>query len=402
MVITYKGDGIKARIVAKGFQEVQPIISDSPTVAKSAFRMILSLASTYNWKITTTDIKSAFLQGRELDRDVFLKPAKEAEVAVKVWKLKRCLYGLNDGPRQFYLSVVEFLKDLRCHISTVDPSVFFYRNLGGLDGVIVTHVDDFLHAGNDTFDKEIMQKLKNRFTPGKVDQDSFDYVGFRINQDDRGITIDMNKYVKDAANVSPIAPAEPDRQLTNSESSLYRSLVGKLNWIVQGSRPDKAFDVIELSTRFNCATSLDLSRVKKVLLKLREHESVIKFNRMNSDRSILIFTDAAHTNLSDGISSTSGLAVFIADKSGNMSPLSWRSNKIRRVVRSALAAETLALQESIEAALYVRHMMCEILGIHAKMIPIHSYIDSRSLLEALRSTKLVDDRRLRIDIGAIK
>ena len=123
-----------------------------------------------------------------------------------------------------------------------------------------------------------------------------------------------------------------------------------------------------------------------MLLKHREHESVIKFNRMNSDRSILIFTDAAHANLLDGISNTSGLAVFIADKSGNMSPLSWRSNKIIWVVRSTLAADTLALQEGIKEALYVRHMKCEILGIHAKIIPIHSYIDSRSLLEALRST----------------
>ena len=84
-----------------------------------------------------------------------------------------------------------------------------------------------------------MQKLKNRFTLGKVDQDNFDYVGFRINQDDRGITIDMNKYVKDAADASPITPAIPDRQLTKSESSLYRSLVGKLSWIVQGSISDK-------------------------------------------------------------------------------------------------------------------------------------------------------------------
>ena len=36
-VVTYKGDGIKARIVARGFQERQCVPSDSPTVAKTAF-----------------------------------------------------------------------------------------------------------------------------------------------------------------------------------------------------------------------------------------------------------------------------------------------------------------------------------------------------------------------------
>merc|ERR1712237_114608 len=107
--------------------------------------------------------------------------------------------------------------------------------------------------------------------------------------------------------------------------------------VVQGTRPDKAFDVIELSTRFNCATSSDLNRAKKVLLKLREHNSFIRYNKLFGSLSVLLFTDAAHANLEDKISSTSGLLVFIADEYGIISPLSWRSNKIRRAVRSTLA-----------------------------------------------------------------
>ena len=401
-VITYKNDGIKARIVAKGFQESQPIISDSPTVAKSAFRLVLYLAASHNWTITTTDIKSAFLQGRELDRDVFLRPPKEANAAGKVWKLKRCLYGLNDGARQFYLSVVQHLKHLGCTMSSVDPSVFYFRYSGTLAGVIVTHVDDFLHAGNDIFEQEVMQKVRARFTPGKVDASHFKYIGFNVNQDHQGITIDMNQYVKTASEVEPISPAEPVRKLSGQEPSIYRSLVGKLNWIVQGTRPDKAFEVVELSTRFNNATTQDLATVKKVLVKLKEHESCIRYNVLGDSVSLLVYTDAAHANLPDGISSTGGLIVFIADSSGNMSPLSWRSNKCKRVVKSSLAAEALALELGIAEALYIRHMMREILHFSAEQLQIHAYIDSKSLLEALRSTKLVDDRRLRIDIGAMK
>ncbi|KAK7071512.1 hypothetical protein SK128_001342 [Halocaridina rubra] len=39
-------------------------------------------------------------------RVVYVKPPKEADVGEGVvWRLKRCLYGLSDASRQFYLSV---------------------------------------------------------------------------------------------------------------------------------------------------------------------------------------------------------------------------------------------------------------------------------------------------------
>ena len=55
--------------------------------------------------VKTADIKSAFLQEKVLDRDVFLTPPKEAGVAKgRIWKLVRCLYGfnVNDASRQFF------------------------------------------------------------------------------------------------------------------------------------------------------------------------------------------------------------------------------------------------------------------------------------------------------------
>ena len=52
----------------------------------------------------TTDLRSAFLQGKELRRDVYIKPPKESESDEGVeWKLKHGLYGPKDGARQFYI-----------------------------------------------------------------------------------------------------------------------------------------------------------------------------------------------------------------------------------------------------------------------------------------------------------
>ena len=44
------------------------------------------------------DIKSAFLQGKSIQRDVFIKPPKEANTN-KLWKLKTTVYGLCEKKR---------------------------------------------------------------------------------------------------------------------------------------------------------------------------------------------------------------------------------------------------------------------------------------------------------------
>ena len=58
----------------------------------------------------TTDIKSAFLQGKELDCEVYHRPPVESHTPSNItWKLKHGLYGLKDGARQFFISVKEEL-----------------------------------------------------------------------------------------------------------------------------------------------------------------------------------------------------------------------------------------------------------------------------------------------------
>ena len=103
----------------------------------------------------TTDIKYAFLQGKELRRDVYIKPPKESDTDNGVvWKLKHRLYGLKDGAKQFYISIKEELLKLGCKISEMDPAMFFLHKGDKLSGIVCCHVDDFLHAGDEHFEKK--------------------------------------------------------------------------------------------------------------------------------------------------------------------------------------------------------------------------------------------------------
>ena len=49
-----------------------------------------------------------------------------------------------------------------------------------------------------------------------------------------------------------------------------------------------------------------------------------------------------------------------------------------------------------------KHSKKDLLGATLDNLPIVAYVDNKSLVEAVQSTKLVDDKRLRLDIGAVK
>jgi hypothetical protein len=81
MLYTYKDLGggkrkAKARLVAQGFQDPDKdsLTCAAPTAHKSTFRLVLAICATEQWAPRSIDIKTAFLQGMPITRDVFLRP----------------------------------------------------------------------------------------------------------------------------------------------------------------------------------------------------------------------------------------------------------------------------------------------------------------------------------------
>ena len=112
-----------------------------------------------------------------------------------------------------------------------------------------------------------------------------------------------------------------------------------------------------------------------------------------------MFSDASWGNLPDKVSSARGHLVFLS-VGENVCPLSWISNKVRRKVSSTLSAETIALNDAV----YLKHLISEIYhdNVRESKISILAYIDNKSLDESLRSTKQVQEKRLRIDIAEVQ
>ena len=90
--------------------------------------------------------------------------------------------------------------------------------------------------------------------------------------------------------------------------------------------------------------------------------------------------------------------MFLCDESNNSFLLSWNSTRIKSVVRSPLAAETLSLVDGCETALYLSDLVRSVSVLGEDSCPgIISITDNKSLFDAVHSY-----RRLRLDISAVR
>ena len=405
-VLTEKGQEIRARLTAKGFQEEGDFPTDSPTVQKHSIRLLLAIAVQNKWDISTTDISSAFLQGNKLDREVLIRPPKESNLQGKLWRLNKCLYGLKDASRKWYFKVVDKLNEAGFQRSFSDKGVFFLIKDNKLIGFVALHVDDFLHAGNDYFNKVVIPKVLAIFKVGKSESRDFLYTGIRIKQDDKSIKVDQEKYIKNVQIPSLDLSQLKDkkREMSQNELTLLRQLTGMVNWAQRSTRPDLSFETIELSTKFKGGKVEDLIHAKNVAARLKKFDVTVTTSDVGdfNDCQVWIFTDAAFRNLNNNTDSCGGYLLLIVNtKTGKCAPIEWRSGKIKRKVHSTLAAETLSLYSGLDAAIAIKMMLEEITNGKVSL-PVLALTDNRSSRDAIYSESEVAERMLRADIAMIK
>ena len=94
---------------------------------RDSIRLAITLLQAEHWKLQHIDVQAAFLQGKDISRTVFIKPPNEAKVSGKLWKLLKCIYGLVDGPRMWYVELRDTLVELGVAVSVYDESFFFLQ-----------------------------------------------------------------------------------------------------------------------------------------------------------------------------------------------------------------------------------------------------------------------------------
>ena len=124
----------------------------------------------------------------------------------------------------------------------------------------------------------------------------------------------------------------------------YRSVAGQLNWVAGISRRDKSFSVYEASTKFKQPTMADVLYVNKILKNVKNSKNAINFPQLNLNSiKLQLFTDASFNTLTNG-GSQAGQIIFLTDDKSSTCRLYWNCLKIKRLVKSTIAAETFSLR----------------------------------------------------------
>ena len=391
-----EGEGsYKARLVCLGNLDKKYNLraTDSPTISRESLRMILSTIANLEWRLKSCDVSSAFLQGCELNRTVYMSPPKEFKKEGIVWRLKKPVYGLADSGRLWYQRIRQKLLELGCKILTGDEACFTFTQKGKVKGLLGIHVDDIVYGGTEEFENQIIQPLTQFFNISKSDSDAFVFCGMKISQaSDLSITVSQNDYadtIEDVPDYSEMSEA--------GKNTLLKSIAGQVLYL-SWTRPDIVFDASDL-LRVGRTTNERLKLAEKLLKKVHNGNSEVKFKKLGhlSDLELYVHSDASYNNLKNGKVSTAGYVILLKSRStGHCVPISWSSKPIIRVTRSTMSAEARALEAAADHAVFYARQIKELYtGRRTNLgISVSCFIDSKTLHDALVSTRQIEERSL--------
>ena len=393
----------KARLVARGFEEdIKTLRTDSPTCSKESLRMCLALISCHSWKLHSLDVKSAYLQGTPMERKVLIKPPKEAG-STHLWKMIRCPYGLADAGRHWYLRLKTELLNSGLIVNKYDQAFFMWHDEGKLAGILACHVDDVIYGGNKSFHDRVINKLKGTFSIGLEEDTNLKYLGLKISQTINGIHVSTDEYAKSLKPLhTPKSCTSDIKEFSSEEVKCLKQFCGQINWLSTQGRPDIAFESCYISNGLKSGNHNIFNFANKIVRKVQNQSVTLNYPCDFDISSVFVvsFCDASFANLPNA-GSQGGHVSFLVDKNGMYSPITWQSRKIRRVVKSTIAAECLAAVEAAESTVYLATLLSDILKL-SRRIDTFLFSDNRNLVNAVHSSTNLEDKRLVIDISILR
>jgi hypothetical protein len=399
----------KTRICADGSMQQQGRDyneSYAPVVQWSSVRLCLVLAMMLNLPTEQIDFLQAFCNA-DIDTDVFIAiPQGWFYSAVTkrleqhddprfrdtdhCMQLVKNLYGTKNAARNWYLHLKEILTSPHHGFrqSEIDPCVFIRDNciilvytddciiLGQTDQTItdlrntITDVDGLLHRSEGTLGDFLGVRMSVHTTAagdrhlymtqtGLIDTILTD-VGLISSDTDppRQKSPPSTKSVPAVATLR----SDPDGPPYDASWS-YRSIIGKLNFLAQNTRPDIAFAVHQCARFVSKPTKTHQDAVKHIcryLLGTRDKGIVL---RPNNDHCVTAYVDAdfaglwhkdfAHTR--ECALSRTGFIICYAN-----CPILWTSKLQTEVALSTCEAEYIALSTCARSLIPMRTLLTEI------------------------------------------
>ena len=178
----------------------------------------------------------------------------------------------------------------------------------------------------------------------------------------------------------------------DKERGQYRQLAWQRNWITNMKNTEISFEVCYVSTTVTFATISDIIKLNKALKHIKSENLYIKFPSLNTG-SPNIRTWPAQVSTIFPMEEEKMDNNIIVDNENQSCSLAWNSLKIKRVVRSTLATETLSMTKGCDTYFFTAQIVNYIF--QRRIINNVVITDNKSLLDSIQSTNFISDRRYR-------
>jgi hypothetical protein len=286
-------------------------------------------------------------------------------------KLAKTLYGVKQAARLWYTHLKEGLIDLGFTVSNVDPCLF-YRN----DCIILLYVDDgLLFSKSTSVIDDLITSLSRRYVIGEQGSVQ-DFLGIRITTDTSGavhfhqeglirsILHDLHLFDSASKPTPAVHVLHPDENGPPREELWnYRSIIGKLNFLAQMTRPDISMAVHNCARFSAKPTSLHEQAVKRIGRYLAHTHTQGLTYRPNDNHSLDMYVDAdiagtwhrEYAHLRGSCLSRTGFVIIY-----NGCPIHWGSKLQSEIALSTTEAEYIALSTALRDLLPLRRILSEL------------------------------------------
>eukprot|EP00913_Durusdinium_trenchii_P018599 g17477.t1 len=392
----------KARWILLGHKDPDSLQLErfAPTPSTTTVMLCLQIIASHHYHLYIMDVSSAFGQSDPCEREqgplwASMPPTGIPEVPP--WALIRvrtAVYGLVNAPAVWRKTVRRLLLSLEYIESVLDPCLYYLpaneeeRNNGvkfQVAGIVLLDVDDFCQGGNSRHEA-LMSTLRTKLKFGKwkdVYGSSAEYIGRTLSQQDNfEIRVSMKRYIQEK--LKPVVlPKErlkqKDALLDEKEVTWLRGVGGSLLWVGKEGRPDVgAACAMAMSWSSSGPTVDHILMANKTVNELKQTMEVyLRIIPIPTDQGIwLSVADASMANVEQ--KSQGGFLVALVHHTilngarADFSINSWRSHKLKRVVKATLGSEALAMDDALAEIEWVRAMWHEAKAACAQLIGVQA------------------------------
>ncbi|GJU70748.1 retrotransposon protein, putative, ty1-copia subclass [Tanacetum coccineum] len=367
-----------AKIVAKGFTQTYGVDYEetfSPVVDIRAIRILIAIATFYDYEIWQMDVKTAFLNGH-LSEEVYMTQPEgfvNSKYPNHVCKLKLSIYGLKQASRQWNKRFDDEIKKFGFTQNRNEPCVY-QKASGSYVTFLILYVDDILIMGNNIpMLQDVKSYLGKCFAMKDLGEAEYN-LGIKIYRDrsKRLIGLCQSAYIEKILKRYYMENSKRGTILMQENLKLSKS-DGASTLAEKQRMSDVPYASVVGSIMYANPGELHWTTVMNILKYLRNTKDMflVYGGDMQRELRVSCYTDAGYLTDADDLKSQTRY-VFVL----NRCAVDWKSTKQSISATSSTDAEYIAAFDASKEAVWIHKFISGLNVVPTIEEPITMYCDN--------------------------